>query len=331
MSQFRAIRVHQLDSGVESRLEEITVDDLTAGEVVIDLHHSSLNYKDALAVTGKGRIMRSFPLVAGIDMAGVVDSSTDERFRPGDAVLVTGNNIGEQFDGGLAEKARVAASSVVRLPEGLSLKESMMLGTAGFTAGLAVRRMLENHQSPDMGPIAVTGPTGGVGSVAIQILSGLGFEVAAITGKPEAGAEYLRALGATQVIDRTTLDLGSKPMERAIWGGAVDNVGGEVLTYLTRTTNLWGNIASIGLAASHKVETTVMPFILRGINLLGIHSVETPMPVRQAVWDRLASDWKPAKLDRIACHETNLDGVKAACDQIVAGQVTGRFIVNLKD
>ncbi len=331
MSQFRAIRVHQVDKATESHLEDITIDDLSSGEVVIDLHYSSLNYKDALAVTGKGRIMRSFPLVAGIDMAGVVESSSDARFQPGDEVLVTGNNIGEQFDGGLAEKARVAASSVVRLPQGLTLKEAMMLGTAGFTAGLAVRRMLENHQTPEMGPIAVTGPTGGVGSVAIQILSSLGFEVAAITGKPEAGADYLTTLGATQIIDRRTLDLGSKPMEKATWGGAVDNVGGDVLTYLTRTTNLWGNIASIGLAASHKLETTVLPFILRGVNLLGIHSVETPMPVRQAVWDKLATDWKPARLDLIASHETNLDGVQAACEQIVAGNVTGRYIVNLKD
>lgn len=330
MSQFRALRVHQVEKTTESRLETISLDDLSPGEVVIDLHYSSLNFKDALAVSGKGRIMRSFPLTAGIDMAGVVESSRDDRFSAGDEVLVTGCNIGEQFDGGLAEKARVAADSVVRLPTGLSLKESMMLGTAGFTAGLAVRRMLENHQSPDMGPVAVTGPTGGVGSVAIQILSGLGYEVSAITGKPEAAADYLKALGAHEIIDRTTLDLGSKPMERAVWGGAVDNVGGDVLTYLTRTTKLWGNIASIGLAASHKLETTVMPFILRGVNLLGIHSVETPMPVRQAVWDRLASDWKPGKLGMIASHETSLDGVKAACDEIMAGQVTGRYLVNIK-
>ena len=330
MSQFRAIRVHQADKGTESRLEEITIDDLSAGEVVIDLHYSSLNFKDGPAVSGKGRIMRNLPLTAGIDMACVVEASEDDRFKPGDEVLVTGCNIGEQFDGGLAEKARVSADSIVRLPEGLSLKESMMLGTAGFTAGLAVRRMLENHQSPEMGPIAVTGPTGGVGSVAIQVLSGLGYEVSAITGKPEAAADYLTALGANEIIDRTTLDLGAKPMERAVWGGAVDNVGGDVLTYLTRTTRLWGNIASIGLAASHKLETTVMPFILRGVNLLGIHSVETPMPVRQAVWDRLATDWKPARLDQIACHETNLDGVQAACDELMAGAVTGRYVVNIK-
>ncbi len=331
MSLFKALRVHQLDDGIASRLEEIAIDDLTPGEVVIDLHYSSLNYKDALAVTGKGRIMRSFPLTAGIDLAGVVESSSDARFSPGDEVLVTGCNIGEQFDGGLAQKARVAADSVVRLPEGLSLKESMMLGTAGFTAGLAVRRMLENHQVPDMGPVAVTGPTGGVGSVACNILSQLGFEVAAITGKPEAGADYLKALGVAQIIDRNTLDLGSKPMEKAVWGGAVDNVGGDVLTYLTRTVKLWGNIASIGLAASPKLNTTVIPFILRGVNLLGIHSVETPMPVRQAVWDKLASEWKPSKLADIACHETGLDGVQAACDKIIAGKVTGRYVVNIKE
>lgn len=330
MSSFKAIRVHQLDKGIESRLEEIAVDDLTPGEVVIDLHHSSLNYKDALAVTGKGRIMRSFPLVAGIDLAGVVESSGDDRFQAGDEVLVTGCNIGEQFDGGLAEKARVAADSVVKLPQGLSLKEAMMLGTAGFTAGLAVMRMLDNKQAPGMGPIAVTGPTGGVGSVAVDILSTLGFEVAAITGKPEAAADYLRKLGAEQIIDRRELDLGTRPLEKSVWGGAVDNVGGDVLTYLTRTTGLWGNIASIGLAASHKLETTVMPFILRGVNLLGIHSVETPMDVRLAVWEKLASDWKPRNLGMIASHETNLEGVQAACDQIIAGEVTGRYVVNMK-
>ena len=330
MSDFKALRVHQTDAGTESRFDQITVSDLTEGEVVIATHYSSLNFKDALAVSGKGKIMRRFPLVAGIDGAGVVESSTDERFKPGDQVLVTGNGVGEALDGGLGERMRIPAKFLVSLPTGMSLQESMMLGTAGFTAGLAVQRMLDNHQSPDMGPIVVTGPTGGVGSIAVDVLSNLGFEVAAMTGKAEAQADYLKMLGASQIIDRTTLDFGRRPLEKALWGGAVDNVGGEPLTYLTRTVNQWGNIASIGLAASHKLETTVMPFILRGVNLLGINSVEVPMPLRKAIWDKLAGEWKPRNLAAIASHNVSLDDVPAFCDQLMAGQITGRAVVSVK-
>lgn len=330
MSDFKALRVHQSDAGTTSQFDQISVNDLTDGEVVIQTHHSSLNYKDALAVTGKGKIMRRFPLVAGIDGAGVVESSTDDRFKPGDEVLITGNNVGEALDGGLGECMRIPADFLVSVPAGLSLRETMMLGTAGFTAGLAVQRMLDNNQSPDMGPILVTGPTGGVGSFAIDILSNLGFEVAALSGKAEAQADYLKTLGASQIIDRNTQDFGKRPLEKALWGGAVDNVGGEPLTWLTRTVGLWGNIASIGLAASHKLDTTVMPFILRGANLLGIHSVETPMPLRQNIWNKLAGEWKPRHLDMIACHGVSLDDVPAFCEQIIAGQVTGRAVVDIK-
>ncbi|MGB1580183.1 MAG: YhdH/YhfP family quinone oxidoreductase [Nevskiales bacterium] len=329
MSDFKALRVHQTDAGTESRFDQISVADLTEGEVVIKTRYSSLNYKDALAVSGKGKIMRRFPLVAGIDGAGVVESSSDDRFKPGDEVLVTGNNVGEALDGGLGERMRIPADFLVSVPSGLSLRESMMLGTAGFTAGLAVQRMLDNNQTPDMGPIVVTGPTGGVGSIAVDILSNLGFEVAALTGKADAQADYLKTLGASQIIDRNTLDFGKRPLEKAVWAGAVDNLGGDTLAYLTRTVGLWGNIASIGLAQSHKLETTVMPFILRGANLLGIHSVETPMPLRQSVWNKLAGEWKPRNLDMIACHAVALDDVPAFCDQIMAGTVTGRAVVEI--
>ncbi|PPE74830.1 oxidoreductase [Solimonas fluminis] len=329
MTSFKAIRVHAKDKGTEARIEDLTLADLNAGEVVIQVHYSSLNYKDALAVTGKGRIMRRMPCVAGIDLSGVVAESADPAYRAGDPVLVTGCDIGELHDGGLAQYARVAASSVVPLPQGLSLKEAMQLGTAGFTAALALRRMLENHQSPEMGPIAVTGPTGGVGSVALSLFKRAGFTTAAITGKPEAARDYLQAVGADEIVDRNTLDLGKRPMESARWGGAVDNVGGETLTYLTRTVNPWGNIGCIGLAQSHELNTTVMPLILRGVSLLGIHSVQMPRAWRLEVWQQLAGPWKPARLDLIAPREVTLEQVPAACAEIVAGKVTGRSVVRL--
>ncbi|MGH8528284.1 MAG: YhdH/YhfP family quinone oxidoreductase [Nevskiales bacterium] len=328
MSTFNALRVHQIEKKSEARLEQIALDALTPGEVVIKAAYSSVNYKDALAVTGKGRIMRKFPCVAGIDVSGTVASSSDSRFKSGDEVLVTGCNIGEEFDGGYSEYVRVSAASVVPLPAGLTLAEAMALGTAGFTAGLAVRRMLENHQRPDMGPIAVTGPSGGVGSVAIQIFSQLGYEVVALTRKAES-TDYLKALGVSEVIVTTGLDLGSKPMEKARWGGAVDNVGGDLLTYLTRTVKPWGNIASIGLAASAELKTTVIPFILRGVSLLGIHSVECPMPWRRAIWDKLAGEWKPKALDKIVSQTVGLQAVPEACQKVIAGQIQGRTLVKV--
>jgi NADPH2:quinone reductase len=326
---FRALRVHRLDKATEARLETLTLDDLNPGDVVVRANWSGINYKDALAVSGRGRILRRYPLVAGIDGAGVVESSSSPRFQPGDEVLVTGCNLSETLDGGYAEVLRLPAEVLVPLPAGLTLKEAMLLGTAGFTAALAVRRMQENHQVPGMGPIAVTGATGGVGSVAIQILSRLGYEVAAITGKPETSAEYLKKLGAAEVLDRRQLELGKAPLESARWGGAVDNVGGELLDWLTRTVKPWGNIASIGLAGGAGLNTTVMPFILRGVSLLGIHSVECPMPWRLAVWEKLAGDWKPAALGSIENRSIGLDGLPAACGEIMAGGVQGRILVKL--
>lgn len=330
MNAFRALRVHSIEKATEARLESITLDQLTPGDVVVRVAYSCLNFKDALAVSGKSRIMRTLPRVAGIDFSGVVESSSDARCKAGDKVLVTGCNVGELLDGGLAEFARVPIDAIVPLPKGLSLFEAMALGTAGFTAGMALRRMLENHQSPEMGPIAITGSTGGVGAIAISLFKRAGFKVAAITGKKSAGEKYLRDLGADEVIERQSLDLGRKPMETALWGGAVDNLGGETLTWLTRTVRPWGNIGSIGLAQSHELNTTVMPFILRGVSLLGIHSVEVPREWRLAIWDKLANEWKPEGLEgRIATRTVGLDEVPAVCAEMMASAVQGRTVVRI--
>lgn len=330
MTSFRAVRVHQVERATNSQLETITLDDLSAGEVVIRVAWSGLNYKDALAVTGKGRIMKGvFPKVAGVDLSGVVEHSDSDEFKAGDKVLVTGCNIGEVSDGGLAEVARVPASAVIKLPSAMTLREAMAIGTAGFTAALALKRMQDNHQSPDMGPILVNGPTGGVGGIALDLFSGQGFEVHALTGKAAAQADYLKSLGAHTVVDRLALDMGSKPLEPAIWGGAVDNLGGETLTYLTRTVKPWGNIVSIGLAQSHVLDTTVMPFILRGVSLLGMHSVECPRAWREWVWQQLAGPWKLRYLDTLIRREITLDEVRATCDEQIAGSLVGRTVVKL--
>ena len=251
-------------------------------------------------------------------------------FKEGDAVLVCGSNLSEDLDGGYSEIVRVPASAVVPLPDGLSLHEAMALGTAGLTAGMAVYRMLENHQSPDMGPILVTGATGGVGSFAIDILAAKGFEVVAFTGKSDQ-AEYLKTLGAARICSRHDVEMGTRPLEKSLWGGAVDSVGGDTLGWLTRTVHPMGNIASIGLAGGFKLETTVMPFILRGINLLGINSVLPPMKWRQEVWSRLGSDFKPRHLERIADRTIAFEDLPHAFDAYIEGAVTGRTVVRIGD
>ena len=329
MTTFKALRIHQVEKATQARLEQISLNDLSAGDVVIHVAYSGVNYKDALAVTGKGRIMKGFPKVAGIDLSGVVESSADGRYKSGDKVLVTGCNIGEALDGGYAELARVPAEAVIPLPAGLSLKEAMAIGTAGFTAALALRRMLENHQAPAMGPIAVTGPTGGVGGIAIDLFKRAGFSVHAITGKAGIADDYLKSLGADTVVARQSLEMGSKPLESATWGGAVDNLGGDTLAWLTRTVKSWGNIACIGLAQGFELKTTVMPFILRGVSLLGIHSVECPRPWREDLWKRLASDWKPRHLDKIVSRVVSLEDLPKVCEEVVAGKVQGRTVVKL--
>ncbi len=329
MTTFKALRIHQGPLGAGASLESIALEPPGPGEVQVRVAYSGLNYKDALAITGRGAIMRSFPRVAGIDLSGVVEASADPAFRPGERVLATGAGLGEWLDGGLAEYARVPADALVPLPPGLSLFEAMALGTAGFTAALALRRMLENHQAPALGPIVVTGASGGVGSIALILLHQAGFHTAALTGKPEAALQ-LRELGAEEVIDRGQLDVGAKPLEKALWGGAVDNLGGEVLTYLTRTVRPWGNIACIGLAQSAALNTTVMPLILRGVSLLGIHSVQVPRPWRVALWQQLAGPWRPQRIEqRIVRAVIDLEQVPQAARELIAGQARGRYVVRL--
>lgn len=329
MESFRALRVHQVDGKIVPRLDTITLDDLSPGDVVIRGEYSSINYKDALATTGKGKILRRFPLVAGVDIAGTVVSSGDARYQPGDVVAVHGCGQSETHDGGFAEYARVPGDWVNKLPAGIDARTAMGLGTAGFTAALAIHRMEQNGQTPDLGPIAVTGATGGVGSVAIALLAGLGFKVTAVTSKTTQD-DYLKSLGATDVFHLKGAELGTRPLEKAIWGGAVDNLGGATLAWLTRTVVPYGNIASIGLAQGPELNTTVMPFILRGVSLLGINSVEVPQALRAEVWRRLAGDLKPANLGRIATREVSLDQVLGVVDGWVDGTITGRCLVRLR-
>lgn len=328
MDSFQALRIHKTKEGTDARMETLQLTDLGPGDVVVRVAWSSVNYKDALAVTGKGRIMRDFPLVAGIDMAGTVVRSEDSRFQPDDRVVVTGSGLGETIDGGYTEYLRVPAEEVIALPEGLTLYESMALGTAGFTAALGVVRMQDNGQSPGDGAVAVTGASGGVGSLVVDMLAANGYEVHGVTGKRDAG-EYLRRLGAGDIVDRKTLELGKKPLESVRWAGAVDNLGGDMLGGLTRCIQPFGNIASIGLASGVKLETTVMPFILRGVSLLGINSVVTPRDVRQRVWQRLASDLKPPHLDDIVAGTLELEELQAAMPDWMEGKVTGRTVVRI--
>lgn len=327
-ARFRAFRIHEENRVHRAGIEDIGLDDLTPGELVIRVAHSSVNYKDALAGTGKGRILKRFPLVGGIDVAGHVVASSDARFREGDAVLCVGAWLSETRDGGYAQYARLEADATVLLPRGLDLREAMILGTAGFTAALALLRMEENHQTPAAGPIAITGASGGVGMLAIAILARAGYEVHAVSGKPEHAA-FLAHLGARRVIPRQEFRIGQRPLENAIWAGAIDTVGGAMLTGLTRATLPCANIAVCGLAGGHELATTVMPLILRGVSLLGIASTSPPQSQRMAVWERLAGPWKPAMLDAICTRSVDLDGLPAVFEAMLAGQSFGRTLVTL--
>jgi acrylyl-CoA reductase (NADPH) len=330
VADFRAYRIRERDGVVQAGFERLTLDDLTPGEVVIRAQYSSINYKDALAATGRGRVLRRFPLVGGIDVAGVVESSSDARFAAGDAVLVTGCGLGEDHDGGYAGRVRVPADWVVLLPHGLTQFDVMAIGTAGFTAALALDRMEQNGQRPGDGPLLVTGATGGVGSLAIDLFSAQGYEVVALTGKPDA-EDYLRELGATALLDRRQLEMGTRPLEKAQWGGAVDNAGGDTLAWLTRSVRPWGSIASIGLAGGSELHTTVMPFILRGVNILGITSANCPMQRRRHVWQRLATDLRPRHLDVIVEATIDFDELPAAFERIFSGRHCGRTVVKVDD
>lgn len=328
MKGFRAFRIDQKDGGIEAKFETLDLDDLSEGDVVVKVSHSTINYKDALAATGTGRILRKFPLVGGVDLAGTVVESADGRFSAGDQVLVNGCGLGETRDGGYAEYARLEGNSIVPIPDGMGAREAMQIGTAGFTAALAVHRMEQNDQRPALGPVVVTGATGGVGSIAIDLLDGLGFEVVGMTGKQDR-SDYLASIGAARVLLRDQVKMGQRPMERAEWGGAVDNLGGETLAWLTRTVRYGGNIASVGLAAGMELHTTVMPFILRAVCLLGINSVDTPRDLRLAVWQRLASDLKPRHLDVIGTRTIGFDELPACFQDHIDGRVTGRTVVEI--
>ena len=328
MAKFQAYRIFNQDGKVQARLVETSLDELDAGEVVIKTAYSSVNYKDALAATGAGKIIRRFPCIGGIDAAGAVASSSDPRFREGDAVICTSYDLGVAHDGGYAEYVRVPADWVVAQPSGMSSFDAMALGTAGYTAGLAVERMEHEGLKPSNGPVIVTGASGGVGSVAIDILAGAGYEVVALTGKV-AETDYLKRLGAKDVMLRSALDLSKiKPLDKATWAGAVDNLGGEVLSWLASTMQVGGALASIGLAASHSFNATVMPFILRGVSLLGVDSVNTPMSLRTKVWQRLATDLKPRHLQDMVTVVT-LGELPAVFERILKAQSKGRTVVKL--
>ena len=330
MDNFRAFRIDEQDGKIVAGFQELSIDDLTEGNVVVRVTHSTINYKDALAATGKGRILRRYPLNGGIDLAGVVVSSEDPDFQPGSDVLVTGCGLSETIDGGYSEYARIDSKSLVAIPDGMTCAEAMQIGTAGYTAALAIHRMEQNGQMPDLGPIVVTGATGGVGSVAIDMLAGRGYEVAAVTGKA-AEEDYLRKIGAQQILLRDEIDFGKRPMEKALWAGAIDNLGGDYLAWLTRTMKYGGNIASIGLAASHELNTTVMPFILRAVCLLGINSVDTPHELRRAVWSRIGGDLKPQHLDTIGSRSISFDELPDAFQAYIDGTVTGRIVVRISE
>ena len=324
---FTAFRIHNDDAGYRSGLEQMTLDQLNPGEVVIRARWSSVNYKDALAGTGQGKILRRFPLVGGIDVAGEVVASTAPAFREGDAVLVTGCGLSETRDGGYSQYVRLEAKWVIPLPAGLSLREAMVLGTAGFTAALALLRMVENRQTPEHGPLAVTGATGGVGSLAVDIFSRAGFEVHAISGKASA-KDYLTGIGATQVLGRDMLAT-TRPMESARFGGGLDNVGGPMLTSLLAQTAPYGNVASAGLAASAQLDMTVMPFIIRGVSLLGVASAGTARDIREQVWQHLSDDWKPCHLDGICTREVGLEQLPEVFTTMLAGGSFGRTVVRV--
>jgi NADPH2:quinone reductase len=325
---FSALRIHQRDGRIEARLESLRVQDLSPGEVLIRVACSSINYKDALAASGAGRILRRYPLVGGIDLAGTVEESQAAEYRAGDAVLVTGGGLSETRDGGYAGFARVPADAVVPIPSGLTAASSMAIGTAGFAAALAVMRMQANGQTPALGPVLVTGASGGVGSLAIDLLAGAGYEVVAVSGK-RAAEDYLRALGAAHVLVREELLLGTAPLESARWGGAIDNVGGETLSWLLRSTRDLGSVASVGMAGGAQLSTSVMPFILRGVSLLGINTASLPRALRLATWARLASDLKPRHLERITTRQVTLMELPEIFADYLASRVMGRTLVRV--
>jgi putative YhdH/YhfP family quinone oxidoreductase len=328
--KFKAFRIHNDSKGYRSGIDDVSLDDLAEGDVTIRVGWSSINYKDALAATGKGMILKRYPMAGGIDVAGTVVESSCERFQPGDEVLANGSGLSEVRDGGYSEYLKLSSEFTVPLPAALSQREAMGLGTAGFTAALCLYRMEANGQKPADGPIVVTGASGGVGTVAIDLLTSAGYEVHAITGKVEE-FEWLAHLGARQCISRHDLHWGQKPLEKASWAGCIDNVGGDMLAGISRVINLWGNIACCGMAGGHGLHTTVFPMILRGVSLLGISSSNCPISTRKLLWDRLANEWKPPHLAEIIKNEVPLAGLEPVFENMLGAKSLGRTVVKIND
>ncbi len=330
-NSFKAFVVNKNEGGFSAQIQELTLQDLPEGEVLIKVAYSSVNYKDGLATIPNGNIVRKYPFVPGIDLAGTVVQSDDRRFKAGDQVLATSYDIGVSHFGGFSEYARLKGDWIVPLPQGLSLKEAMALGTAGFTAALAFYKLEKNGLKPENGPVLITGATGGVGSVAVNLFAGKGFKVAASTGKPEEHS-YLKNLGAEEILTREEVSAESaRPMEKERWAGSVDSVGGATLAYLIRTSRYGGSVASCGLTGGTGFSTTVFPFILRGVNLLGIDSVTCGMETRQALWDRLAGDLKPKDLLGSIGNEVSLEELPRITLAILKGGVRGRTIIKVGD
>ena len=327
MNPFKSLRVFDENGKTIPRVVEVALAELSAGEVVLQTAYSSVNYKDALAATGAGKIIRSFPRIAGIDATGTVISSADGRFKAGDEVVCTSYEFGVGHDGGFSQVCRVPADWVVPLPKGLSLFDAAALGVAGYTAGLAVELLELNGMAPNSGKVLVNGATGGVGTLAMDMLAGLGYHVVAVTGK-DAEHDYLRKIGAKDVLSRNTLEMGTRPLEKALWAAAFDSVGGEQLAWLTRTMQPGGLIASFGNAGGIEFKTTVLPFILRGVRLIGVDSGFTPMPLRRKIWGRLAADLKPRHFGEIA-HIIKLEDLPGYFERMLKGQIRGRAVVSM--
>lgn len=328
MEKFKAYKITEVDKKAGAAFVDFTLAELDPGAVVVRVAYSDVNYKDALAATGKGRILLRPACIGGIDLSGTVVSSTDARFAKGDAVLATGFDLGVKHHGGYAGYARLPADWLVKIPQGMSLFEAMAFGTAGFTAALGIVRMEQNGLKPSNGPVIVNGATGGVGSISIDVLSRLGYHVVALTGK-QAETDYLTRLGAKEVMLRQSLDLAKiRPLDKALWAGAVDNLGGEVLAWMASSMKVGGTITSIGLAAGTSLNTTVLPFILRGASLLGIDSVNCPMPLREEVWRRLATDMRPAHLKEIT-RTVPFDQLPSVFNAFIESRMTGRIVVDM--
>lgn len=329
MTTFKAYVLDKTDAGFSAGVQQLELGDLPAGEVTVRVQYSSINYKDGLACLEESPVVRAYPMVPGIDLAGIVSESTDPRFTAGQEVVAIGRELGVSRFGGFAEYARLPGDWLEPLPQGLTLKEAMALGTAGFTAALSIQRLEENGLKPGDGPVLVTGASGGVGTTAVSMLAGLGYEVYASTGKRDEHG-FLRDLGAAQILSREDVSGQSEsPLGPERWAACVDPVGGDTLAYLLRTTRYRGSVASCGLTGGRTVNTSVHPFILRGVNLLGIDSVMCPAEVRRPLWVRMGADLKPRHLIESIAHEVDLDGISSIVSSILAGEIKGRTIVRL--